>query len=218
MIYYRAEPPKPWDTRSQVPLFWIKIKSALFQIGKLLFHEGNVTEKCASSSVFAPDHDVGSDKKVSKSYCIRFFFHFGRPPLWKMVQQTCCRGVQSPPFNKQVCKKKSLNKELTRIFDFQFATLALKLNLLFRKILLSEKYQGDYVGKFFEKYLWMNRMNVEDVFILQLYEKGNSFRDFLKDFSPKFEGTSRYLLPQRFLIWPKNLFYVAKILWRVSFV
>ena len=56
-------------------------------------------------------------------------------------------------------KKKFLNEDLTRIFDFQLAALALKLSLLFRKILLSEKYQGDYVGNFFEKYVWINWMN-----------------------------------------------------------
>ena len=68
------------DTRSQVPLFLIKIKSALFLIENLFFHKGNVTEKCTSSSVFSPDHDVASDKEVSKSYYIRFF-HFGPPSL-----------------------------------------------------------------------------------------------------------------------------------------
>ena len=89
-----------------------------------------------------------------------FFLHFGRPPFWKVVRRTCCRGVQLPPSNNQVCKKKFPKRiNSTRIFDFQLVALALKLNLLFRKILLSEKYQGDYVDKFFEKYLWMNWMS-----------------------------------------------------------
>ena len=70
-----------------------------------------------------------------------------------MVWRACCRGVQSPPSNNQVYKKKSLSKELTRIFDFQLAALVLNLKLLFQNILLSEKYQADYAGKFLEKYL-----------------------------------------------------------------
>ena len=157
MIYYHEGPPKPGDTRSQALLFWIKIKSALFLIGNLPFHERNVTEKWMC--FFASDHDVGSDKEVSKFHFICFFFHFGCPPHWKMVRWTCCRSVRFFPSKNQICKRKSPNKELTRIFDFQLAALALKLNLLFRKILLSEKYQCDYVSKFFEKYLWMNWMS-----------------------------------------------------------
>ena len=102
----------------------------------MLFHEGNAPEKRASLSLFSPDHGVGSDREASKSYfCMIFFF-----TMAKMVQRTCCEGVQFTPSN-QVCTKKPPNKELTRIFHFKFAALALQLKLLFRKMLLPEKYQ-----------------------------------------------------------------------------
>ena len=61
----------------------LKIKSALFLIGNLLFHEGNATEKCASSSVFAPEHGVGSNKEVSKSYLHMFFSSLSPPSSLK---------------------------------------------------------------------------------------------------------------------------------------
>ena len=88
-----------------------------------------------------------------------FFLHFCRPPLWKMVRRICCSGSQFLPSNNQVCKKKSPNKELTRIFDFQLAALALEPNLLFWKIFSLWNYQGNYVDKFCEKCLWMNWMS-----------------------------------------------------------
>ena len=144
-----------------------------------------------------------------------FFLHFGRPPFWKVVRRTCCRGVQLPPSNNQVCKKKSPKRvNSTRIFDFQLAALALKLNLLFRKILLSEKYQVimwiNFLENTFEWIEWVNLI-VEDFFILQLYQKVSSFRDFVKDFSPKFDNTFGYLLPKRFLHDQKTCFFYLLI-------
>ena len=50
-------------------------------------------------------------KLLNLIYIWFFFLHFRRPPLWKMVRRTSCRGVHFLPSNKQVCKKKSPNKE-----------------------------------------------------------------------------------------------------------
>ena len=64
-------------------------------------------------------------------FAFAFSLRFDRSPFRKMFRRTCCRGVRLPPSNNQVCKKKYSSNELTRIFDFQLAALALKLKLLF---------------------------------------------------------------------------------------
>ena len=102
-------------------MLWIQIKSVLFLIGNLLFHEGDATEKCASSTVFSPDHDMGSNNEVSKFYCVCFFLFtlatlffegwFGGPAVG-MYKQVF------PPSNNQVCKKKSPNKEMLKYLVF----------------------------------------------------------------------------------------------------
>ena len=57
----------------------------------------------------------------------------------------------------------------------------------------------------------LNELNalllVEDLFLLQPYEKVYSFRDFVKDFSLKFENTSGYLLWKSFLYDKKTCFF-----------
>ena len=45
-----------------------ELKQKSVKIGILLFHEGNATEKCASSNVFALYHAFGSVTEVNKFY------------------------------------------------------------------------------------------------------------------------------------------------------
>ena len=65
----------------------------------------------------------------------------------------------------------------------------------------------NFLKNTFEWIEWVNLI-VEDLFILQPYEKVNSFRDFVKGFSPEFENTSGYLHPKRFLYDQKTCFFL----------
>ena len=51
-----------------------KLRQNIVKIGILLFHEGNATEKCASSNVFSPNHAFGSVTEVNKSYLLMVSF------------------------------------------------------------------------------------------------------------------------------------------------
>ena len=187
--YYRAGPLEPGDTSSQVPLYRIKIKSVLFMIGNLLFHEENATQICASSNVFTPDHGVGNVKEVSKSYLhMVFFLRFGRPPLWKMVQRTTYRGSQFLRFNNEVCKKKSPEKEFNS--NIWHSTCSFSSKKQSQRDSLRD---SNFLKNTFEWIKWVNVI-VEDLFILQPFETVCSFRNFVKDLSPKSENISGYLL------------------------
>ena len=90
-----------------------------------------------------------SDKELSESYLhLGFFLHFGTPHL-----SGPALGVYNSLLLRIKYVKRSLLTQLTPTFDFQFTALALKLKLLFQKVLLSEKDQGDCVSKRLENYL-----------------------------------------------------------------
>ena len=139
-------------------------------------------------------------KLVNLIYICFFFFTlaallferwFGEPPV----------GVYNSFLLTTKYVKRSLpTKSLTRIFDFQLAPLAL------------ENWHSviHYVIQIYWK-IPLNELNasllVEDLFLLQPYEKVYSFRDFVKDFSLKFENTSGYLLWKSFLYDKKTCFF-----------
>ena len=70
-----------------------------------------------------------------------FFLYLGRSPVWKMVRQTFCWGVQFLPSNNQVCKKKSPNIEIEFKGNAQLIFLCnsqkSSVNVCFIKILKS---------------------------------------------------------------------------------
>ena len=69
----------------------------------------------------------------------------------------------------------------------------------------------NFLKNTFEWIAWVNLI-VEDLFILQPYEKVNSSRNFVKDFNQKFEKTSGYLLPKCFLYDQKTYFSICLLL------
>ena len=93
-------------THSQVFLFWIKIKNVLAQLETCSFMKG-MPQKSVHLRASLPPTMVRAVTKVNKFYLHWFFF---RRPLWKMVRQTCCRGVQFTLSNNQVFKKSALTK------------------------------------------------------------------------------------------------------------
>ena len=70
---------------------------------------------------------------------------------------------------------------------------------------------ANFLKNKFERIALVNLI-VEDHFILQPYGNVNSFRDFVKDFSPKFENTSGYLLPKRLLTDQQSCFFICLLL------
>ena len=185
--YYRAGPLEPGDTSSEVPLYRIKIKSVLFMIGNLLFHEGDATVHLRTSS--SQTMVWGNVKEVSKSYLhMVFFLRFGRPPLWKTVQRTSCRGSQFLHSNNEVCKKNSPKKEFNS--NIWHSTCSFSSEKQSQRDSLRD---SNFLKNTFEWIKWVNVM-VEDLFILQPFETVCSFRDFAKDLSPKSENISGYLL------------------------
>ena len=128
------------------------------------------------------------------------FHHFDHPIFWKMVRRTCCRSAHFPTSNNKVCEKKPPNKKLLEYLIFNLHLLHW---FLFRNILLSEKYQVHYVGKFYLKntFEWVSLI-VEDLFIVHPYEKVNSFRDFVKVLAQS--------LRTHLGIYFRNVFYMTK--------
>ena len=108
------------------PCLWIKTKDVLFLNGNLLLwrecYSVRLRESSSSAMVWAVIR-----KLVYLIYIWFFSFTLAAILMERWFGTTCCRGAQHPPSINQVCKKKSPNKELTRIFDFQLLALALEL-------------------------------------------------------------------------------------------
>ena len=105
------------------PLFCIKIRTAPSWLETCSFMKGMPQKKVRLRASWPPDHGVGSDKDVGKSYLhMVLFLHFGWPRLWKMARRNGCRGVQFSPSNNQVCKKRSPNKVDYFIFNSIFSS------------------------------------------------------------------------------------------------
>ena len=135
------------------------------------------------------------------------FLHFGWPRLWKMARRNGCRGVQFSPSNNQVCKKRSPNKVDYFIFNSIFSS---ETQVTVPKNTFLWKVPRWLCGQITWK-IPLNELNefifiVKDLFILQPHQKVKVFRDSVKDFSPKFENTSGYVLPKLLLYDQKILF------------
>ena len=105
-------------TSSKVFLYWIKIKKG-FPDWKVCIFER-----------LHPRPWAVLRKLLNLIYIWFFFLHFGRPPLWKRVRRTSCRGAYFLPSNNQVCKKKSPNKEFNSNIWFSTCSFSSEKQLL----------------------------------------------------------------------------------------
>ena len=139
-------------------------------------------------------------KLVNLIYIWLFFLTLAALLFEKWFGEPPARVYNSFLLTTKYVKRSLPTKSLTWIFDFQLAALAL------------ENWHSliHYVIQIYWK-IPLNELNalllVEDLFLLQPYEKVYSFRDFVKDFSLKFENTSGYLLWKKFFYDKKTCFF-----------
>ena len=139
------------------PMFCIKIRTAPSWLEICSFMKGMPQKKVRLRASWPPTMVWVVIRMLVNLIYIWFFFFTLADLVFERWLGGTAVGVYISLLLTTKYAKRGLLTKLIILFSIRY--LALKLKLLFRKIHFSEKYQGDYVGKLLEKYLWMNWMS-----------------------------------------------------------